>query len=469
MVAGAALFFAALWLRLDSGRLWHHDEILTAERAREMLVSSDPGAVRLNGRPNFHKPPLQYWATAGLLRLLPGQPERAVRLPSALAAALCLLATAALGRVAWPDDPLAGPAAALALAGCGFWVHFARMGMLDTGAALGVAVTLLGAEVARQRGDARGWWLAGAAATLGAWQKAPYALGAWALSLLGRMRNGELPPAPGRWPRTLRAALLATGALVLVWPLAQMARFGWTEVFRGQSDNTGNLFTANKSAGFQPWLYLWWLVRDWGAFGLLAPVAAGAALWRGVSRGDPFRREAAAMLALGWGVVVCLPFRTERYLVFLLPLAALLTVRLLRRDAAGRPRRRGGALLAAALASTVPVASFHYLKKTPDRADLHAAARSLGAACTADPAAVPVVERALETGINVPDFVLFYGELRRPVSVFEGGTERVKVRAHQRPPGERWLGLSRAEMVGAFGPTREISRHGEWVVWETQP
>ena len=473
LVMGAALFFTALWMQMGSGRLWHHDEILTAERAREMVVSGDPWAVRLNGRPNFQKPPVQYWLTAGLLRLFPGQPERAVRLPSAVAATLCLLATAALGRVAWPDDPWAGPGAALALAGCGFWVHFARMGMLDAGAALGVAVTLLGTEIVRQRGDARGWWLAGAGAAFGAWQKAPYALGAWVLTLLGRVRTGELLAAPARWPRALRWSLLATVALVLAWPAWQLARFGGAAVLRGQSDSTGNLFNANKSAGFQPWLYYFWLVRDWAAFGLLVPVAVGAALGRG-GRGDPFRREAAVTLLLGWGVVACLPYRTERYLVFLLPVAALLVVRFLRRDdGAGRPRRHGGMLLAAALVSTLPVAGFHYLKTFPDRGSLHAASVSFGAACAADPAAVPVVDRALASGINVPFFAMFYGNLDRPARVFYDWSEQAMVRVVQRAPGERAVGISRPAVARAFAPTREISRHGsagdEWVVWTSGP
>lgn len=477
VLLGAALFMAALWPRLGSGRLWHHDEILTAERAREMLTSGDPWAVRLNGRPDFHKPPAQYWLTAGLLRAWPGEPERAVRLPSVLLAALGLVATAALGRVAWPDDPVAGPAAALAVAGCGFWVHFTRMGMLDAGAALGVTGTLWGAELARKRGrpGAAGWWLAAVAATLGAWQKAPYALGAWAVALLGRVWRRELSPAPARWPKSLRAALGVSLALTLGWPAWQLARFGWAAVVQGQAESTGNLFNLNKSAGFEPWRYAWWLVRDWGAFGLLAPVAAGVAIRRGTSPaapggvGDPFRREIGVMLALGWSVVACLPYRTERYLVFLLPLAALLVVRFLRRDAAGRPRRFGGVLLAGALASTVPVAAFHYGKPWPDRSELLAAARDFGAVCRSDPAAVPIVDQGLATGINVPFFVLFYGELFRPVTMVGGWTERAVVRADRVRPGERVVGLNWVGTSEAFTPTRELSRHGGWVVWETVP
>lgn len=485
VLAGTALFFAVLWPRLDAGHLWHHDEILTGERAREMLVSGDPWVVRLNGKPNFHKPPLQYWATAALLRAFPDHRELAVRLPSTLAAALCLLATAALGRVAWPDDPLAGPAAAFALTGCGFWVHYARMGMLDAGAALGVTGALLGAELARRRGDPRWWWLTGVAATLGAWQKAPYALGAWGVAVLGRVRRGELSRAPGRWPRALRGAALLTGALVLAWPAWQVARFGMKAVTGGQSESTGNLFNLNKSSGFQPWLYAWWLVRDWGLMGVLAPVAVvtAAAITTTKPRADetpdPFRGEAGVMVLVGWGVTACLPYRTERYLIFLLPVAALLTVRLLRRDLAGRPRRHGSAFLAAALVSTVPVAAFHYRKPAPERTDLRAAARALGAVEAAGvagrtgPAATLVLDRATATGINAPYFVMFYGELGRRARLDEPWTQGWMVFADRRRgvPGARFRGVCRAKaaeafgLAGGLGPVR-VSRHGEWAVWE---
>ena len=175
------------------------------------------------------------------------------------------------------------------------------------------------------------------------------------------------------------------------------------------------------------------------------------------------------MVAIGWGVVACLPYRTERYLIFLLPLAALLVARLLRRDASGAPRRYRGIWLALAVATTVPVAGFHYLRKFPDRSDLLAAARDYGVICGSDRSVVPVVNRGLEMGINVPFFSLFYGDLRRPVFVYEGWTQSAMVRIDQRKPGERFLGLSPATGAGPFRWTRVISRHGEWVVWEDQP
>ena len=91
VAAAVAVGFLALLLpKISSGMLSHNDEILTAERAREMLVRGDPWAVTLNWQPDFKKPPLQYWASALLLRWRPLAREWAVRLPSTVYAALCL-------------------------------------------------------------------------------------------------------------------------------------------------------------------------------------------------------------------------------------------------------------------------------------------------------------------------------------------------------------------------------------------
>ena len=144
-------------------------------------------------------------------------------------------------------------------------------------------------------------------------------------------------------------------------------------------------------------------------------------------------------------------------------------MRWFRRDMTGRPRRFGGTLLVAALLSTVPGATFHYRKSFPGRENLLAAARAFGATCATDPAVVPVLDRALPSGINVPGFTQFYGDLDRRAFVFEGWTQSAFVRGDQRQPGERLLGLSRPEVAAAFGPIREVARHGEWLIWELGP
>ncbi|HEY1423956.1 MAG TPA: glycosyltransferase family 39 protein [Candidatus Acidoferrum sp.] len=74
------------------------DEPRYAWIARDMAESGDWVTPRLYGKPWFEKPPLLYWGGAIFFRLMPGQPEFAARLPSAISA---LLATLALAWLAW--------------------------------------------------------------------------------------------------------------------------------------------------------------------------------------------------------------------------------------------------------------------------------------------------------------------------------------------------------------------------------
>jgi 4-amino-4-deoxy-L-arabinose transferase-like glycosyltransferase len=74
------------------------DEPRYAWIARDMAETGDWVTPRLYGRPWFEKPPLLYWGGAIFFKLMPGQPEIAARLPSAICA---LLATLALAWLAW--------------------------------------------------------------------------------------------------------------------------------------------------------------------------------------------------------------------------------------------------------------------------------------------------------------------------------------------------------------------------------
>ena len=75
----AALFVGLLLPKISSGTLYHHDEIFTANRAREILVRGDPWTITRNFAPDFRKPPVPYWLCALALRLLPAHPELVVR------------------------------------------------------------------------------------------------------------------------------------------------------------------------------------------------------------------------------------------------------------------------------------------------------------------------------------------------------------------------------------------------------
>lgn len=69
--------------------LWEPDEARYAEIPREMLATGDWLAPRLNGVLYFEKPPLQYWLSAGSMKLF-GLSAAAAKLPLAIASLIML-------------------------------------------------------------------------------------------------------------------------------------------------------------------------------------------------------------------------------------------------------------------------------------------------------------------------------------------------------------------------------------------
>ncbi|HEY7308100.1 MAG TPA: glycosyltransferase family 39 protein, partial [Gemmataceae bacterium] len=104
-----------------------------------------------DGRPELQKPPLYYWLTASLSWLHGGRVDAwAVRLPSAGAAALIVLAV--LAGLAWGKRrALAGLLAALALATALHFTWLARIGRIDMPLTLCVTLALGSFHLARGR------------------------------------------------------------------------------------------------------------------------------------------------------------------------------------------------------------------------------------------------------------------------------------------------------------------------------
>jgi 4-amino-4-deoxy-L-arabinose transferase-like glycosyltransferase len=103
----AVVLYACLFGHLGALGLLGPDEPRYAEVAREMAESGDWVTPQLNGQAWFEKPALYYWAAAAAFRTF-GVSEFAARLPSALAAALAVLA------LAWAARRFYGGAAAWA-------------------------------------------------------------------------------------------------------------------------------------------------------------------------------------------------------------------------------------------------------------------------------------------------------------------------------------------------------------------
>lgn len=230
-VALVALLAAWYAFFLPVGALQHGDEFLTLDRAASFLRHDDWLTVFSNNAPTFKKPPLQYWAIAGLMALGLDL-ELALRLPSFLFGLGLLGATAWLARIVIPERGWAPPVAVLLLA-CSerFW-EVSLSALLDTGATFFATLALAGAFSAIRR--PAHWWIVALACGIGAVQKAPTPLlfAAIPLIVMGVTR---------RWSgASLRESLQTKHfagafflALVLVafWPGLQWLRHG-AESFR---------------------------------------------------------------------------------------------------------------------------------------------------------------------------------------------------------------------------------------------
>ncbi len=151
----AAAWFGTLGVR----PLYKADESRYAEIPREMAASGDWVTPRLNGFKYFEKPPLQYWASAAIFKVL-GERDWAARLwAAALGFAGILLAMAAANRLFAPP---AGYLAAAILAGSPLYVVLGQITTLD----MGVSFFLSAAIFAFALGHMLVFWAACALAVL---------------------------------------------------------------------------------------------------------------------------------------------------------------------------------------------------------------------------------------------------------------------------------------------------------------
>jgi len=146
------LFFA----HLGETALANPDEGRYAEIPREMVASGDYVTPRLNGVVYFEKPPLMYWAVAGMLKAF-GPAEWAMRAPVALFALAGVLLTYAAARH-WRGRTAALLAAAVLGSSLLFFV-LGRILLLDMAVAVLMSATLFCFFLGMQATGPRRRWL----------------------------------------------------------------------------------------------------------------------------------------------------------------------------------------------------------------------------------------------------------------------------------------------------------------------
>jgi 4-amino-4-deoxy-L-arabinose transferase-like glycosyltransferase len=141
------------------------DEPRYASIAAEMYRSGDYITPKLNGSPWFEKPVLMYWGAAIGYAIF-GVGEFGARLPSALAATLCVFCVYFAGRRLW--DRTTGLLAALVMASSIGFFAFARAASMDMLLTASLTIALCSFLVATNtKGDDRRRWFYAFYASLG--------------------------------------------------------------------------------------------------------------------------------------------------------------------------------------------------------------------------------------------------------------------------------------------------------------
>ena len=323
MAALICAYAAMVFTGIADTTLVNDDEFRTAERSREFLLTGDWSTVHLNFKPNFVKPPLQYWATA---LTLDWSDNKAFipRFWSAVGGIFSLLAVAWLASLVARDSPNRLRVACLAvlftLVNLAY-IWSGRTALLDNWMIFFNTAAV--AAVFAARDNPRYWWAMAVLVALGTWQKAPTAFGLVMVAIVLQaiwwdrsfLRRGTF------W----MAMLLAIG-LTLAWPLSQYLMHGQAFIDRffvhEMVRRTGWILSRREKHHEGIYLLLLW--QTWGFVGIAALACTLLAVIR-----KPFRQryELVVLAILVLGILVYISAmhnRSLRYVVYIVPMMAVI-------------------------------------------------------------------------------------------------------------------------------------------------
>jgi 4-amino-4-deoxy-L-arabinose transferase-like glycosyltransferase len=314
-----AAFAAALFLTsLGSHDLWNPNEPIYGQAVVEMSRGGDWLVPRVNGLVFAEKPILYYWMALAASKALGGVGEWTLRLPSALAGVVSVLAIYLL------VAPYAGPRrariSALLLATTHMIFLGSRTVQMDILVEASTLVTLVFVSRAVDRSASSWTWAAaGAVAGLGFLAKGPVAWvcpGFVLVLYLAWTRRLRLLASPAVALGALSAAAVAAPWYALLWARGQ------TEVLREV------LFRQNFARFVEPWdhdapwwyyLYYFWIdMAPWAWFVPLSAALPG--------RADEEKRL--DRLAWAWiaGILVFFSLSASKRSPYILPLAPAVAI-----------------------------------------------------------------------------------------------------------------------------------------------
>lgn len=427
------LALATAWLatEIPKGILTATDELLTAERTREMIVTGAKSVVQFNFRPSFEKPPLQYWLTTLTLDRFHNR-SAAVRVWTLLYGVVTAIAIGWLAILIAPKRPWVGPLSLAVLMACPLFATQATRGLLDIGLAFFTTMTIVFAQLARKQ---PWWWCAVALMCwFGSLQKLPMPLLIWLLLLLIRLVSpAERPALRTKW---LPVSLIATVILSAIWPLLQILKYNmplWS-LFYDQVV----VWTGPTRLGARPYFEIpLRMIINGGPAGLCLLVAPLVVLfWKG-ERFSTAACEIALLCLATIGLAIVSNFRHVRYIIPIVPVGCCLVALVFERffQKGGFVRSAGitacTVLLFAGFAETK--IEINHLEGKPDGndpinrllpflavpkdvTDEQAIARELGSLQRPQTAIVLVESKIPGADLLWDSFYLFHGNLKSPVT-----------------------------------------------------
>jgi 4-amino-4-deoxy-L-arabinose transferase-like glycosyltransferase len=456
----------AVWMGLEAphGIMWGTDELLTAERSREMQTT-EPWVVHYNFDRSFEKPPLQYWLTS---LTLPRFENRAVavRIWPLVYGVLTTAALAWLVYLVKPAEPWLIPLSVAILISSPLFSTESARGLLDIGLAFFTLLTIVFAELARTKPV---WWLSAALASwLGSLQKMPLPFLIWVLIIVVRLTNREERANLRRGVGWLAGALLLAIGLMSIWPLIQLIKYEMpvASVFHQEVV----VWLGPDWLGRKPYfeILISMSLHPGGLCGFLSLIALFVILFfRKYWAERPVREIAIVTLAF-LVLVIVFNFRHIRYAISVVPslcfLLAFVVYRFLK-----QPPVRTVAVTALIILLTAGFvhAKIHINDRRRDVADEKLIAEKLGE--LQRPGTKIVLLKAVMSGNDLlwDSFYLFHGNLRSEV------TEFTVAEIRRDPPKPPLIGVCVARNFGVVKelyPNVQVAlARAQFICWQVSP
>ena len=405
--------FGWLAMEIPKGILSHSgDELLTAERSREMLLLGR-SEVHFNFEPSFRKPPLQYWLTSLTLQRFKNR-TLAVRVWPWFYGVLTAISVAWLASLLEPSRAWLVPLTVALVTSCPLFSTEASRGLLDIGLAFFTTVAFVFAQLARRN---PAWWLGVAAVCwLGSLQKIPITFLVWLLLVAVRLISPlERQSLRSGW---LLISILGGLGTMAIWPAFQLLKYEVPLHHLFDQEVLARLGPENLGA--RPYLEIPYRLSITSACGVFLLVAPFVVL---------FWRKGKFTTAASELSIVCLAlialealfnFRWVRYIEPIIPALCLLLAIVLHRLL---EQRRAVRIATTLFLTVLLVAGFVQTKLQIDYrrknvADEKRVAEELGVLQSKGTRTVLI--KAVEVGGDLlfASFYLFHGNLRFPVEKY---------------------------------------------------